>query len=240
MGATRLDPSLLNKLAARTGKSPQYIREQISRRASRLSIPSEAAQVLWAKEFGIGTAGFQRRLEPHVQHQIASVLSRGSAKPAPPPSKGPVQRRPQRSTAPLRWTIDFLLSDHELNGRCGDLLRARKSYDRVFREATVVLDERLKRLGHISGKMNPAALVAKVLHPSTGTLIVSQHDDERQGFFDIFKGLMAAFRNPSHHSLNDKLTREDALRFCGFIDAMLTILNQASVRTTSPAAIVAQ
>lgn len=85
----------------------------------------------------------------------------------------------------------------------------------------------LKRLAQIKSKINPDELVAKVLHPSRAILVVSEHEDEQLGFFNVVKGLMAAFRNPTHHSLNDKLTREDALRFCGFIDALLTLLGKA-------------
>jgi hypothetical protein len=132
-----------------------------------------------------------------------------------------------RPVSPLRAAIDYLLSDEELKRRCADLLTARGSFDRVFREATTVLDDRLKKLAGIKSKVNPADLVARVLHPSKAILIVSEHADEQEGFYSICKGLFAAFRNPAHHALNDKLTREDALRFCGFMDAMLTILKQA-------------
>ena len=72
MAKTRLDAALLTKISKQIGKKEQYVREQISRRASRRNIASEAAQILWAKELGFGTAAAQRRLDPHVQQQIAS------------------------------------------------------------------------------------------------------------------------------------------------------------------------
>jgi hypothetical protein len=232
VAATRLDPGLLDKLAAKTGKDVQYVREQISRRAGRLSIASEAAQVLWAKEFGIGTAAYQRRLDPHVQQQITNVGNPTSRQVLSRTNRERVERGP-RAISPIRAAIDFLLSDDELKRRCSDLLTARRNFDRVFREATVVLDQRLKRLANIKGRMNPQELVARTLHPDKAILVVSEHRDEQQGFFELIKGLMAVFRNPTHHSLNDKLTREEALQFCGFIDSLLSILGRAQVSADS-------
>lgn len=237
MTTTRLDPSLLDKLVEKIGKPLQYVREQISKRAAKQGIASEAAQILWAKEFGIGTNAFQRRLDPHIQEQVRAGLPSLFASPTPAPKRNsnPGDAKASRPVSPLRAAIDYLLSDEELKRRCADLLTARGSFDRVFREATTVLDDRLKKLAQIKGKINPAELVAKVLHPRTPILVVSDYTDEQQGFYSICSGLMAAFRNPTHHALNDKLTREDALRFCGFIDALLTILKQARVNvTTSP------
>ncbi len=229
MPKTRLHLGLLEKVAKSTKKTKQYVREQVSRRASREGISSEAALIIWAKELGFGTALAQRHLDPHVQQQISSAgLRRGSTG----ASRKETSTRGEQTTrapSPLRAAIDYLLSDEELKTRCADLLKARKSFDRVFREATVVLDARLKELGKIKGKVNPAELVARVLHPSKAVLIVSEYQDEQKGFFDLFSGLMAAFRNPAHHSINNKLTREDALRFCGFVDSLLTILGKAKV-----------
>ncbi len=229
MPRTRLNRGLLTKVANRTKKTEQYVREQVSRRASRRGIASEAALVLWAKELGFGTAAAQRHLDPHVQQQIsaAGLLGRPSA--ATHKDSAARGEQTPRVQSPLRASIDLLLSDQELKTRCADLLMARKSFDRVFREATVVLDARLKELGRIKGKINPAELVARVLHPSKAVLLVSDYPDEQKGFFDLFSGLMAAFRNPAHHSINNKLTREDALRFCGFVDSLLTILGKARV-----------
>jgi hypothetical protein len=232
MGATRLDPGLVDKLVTKTDKPLKYVREQISKRADKQGISAEAALILWAKEFGIGTNTFQRGLDPHIQEQVRAGLPALFTAPAPSPKRNGKGKGAKgvRRVSGLRAAIDYLLSDEELKRRCGDLLTARGSFDRVFREATTVLDDRLKKLAQIKGKINPDALVANTLHPSKAILVVSEHTDVQQGFFSIVTGLMAAFRNPTHHSLNDKLTREDALRFCGFIDAMLTLLGQARVK----------
>jgi len=226
----------MEKLVTKTGKPLKYMREQVSKRASKLGISAEAAMILWAKEFGIGTSTFQRGLDPHIQEEVRAGLPALFAAPTPPASKGNGKTHGQKKEAKrarpasgLRAAIDYLLSDEELKRRCTRMLTAKDSFDSAFREATTVLDDRLKKLAQIKGKINPDALVAKTLHPSKAILVVSEYDDEQEGFFNLVKGLMAAFRNPTHHSLNDKLTREDALRFCGFIDALLTILGQARV-----------
>jgi hypothetical protein len=67
---TRIDENLLGKISERTGKSKKYIREQISKRASRLSVTSEAAQILWAKELGIGTTTALRKLLPQLSQNF--------------------------------------------------------------------------------------------------------------------------------------------------------------------------
>ncbi len=226
----RLDQALLFKIAEKTGKSIQYVREQISKRASRLGVVSEAAQILWAKELGIGTAGALQKQPANVQDQVrATVPIFEALRPTARPKQYKKASKTPLPPSPLNAAIEYLLQDEELKKRCADLLKAKSSFDRVFREATTVLDDRLKRLAKVKGKIDPTALVAKVLHPNNAILVVSDNTDEQEGFFSVCKGLMLTFRNPAHHTLNDKLTREDALRFCGFVDALLAILQQAKV-----------
>ncbi|MEM2107537.1 MAG: TIGR02391 family protein [Candidatus Bathyarchaeia archaeon] len=230
MPLIRLDKRLLRKISRKISKPEKYVRERISKRASRLSISSEAAQVIWAKELGIGTAHFQRTLPPQIQQEIRDSFSiflpriHGglTAKPS-------AQRdRRLRRQGSLSLAIEFLLTDDELRKRCTDLLRARSHFDRVFREGTTVLEDRLKRLAGINdSKINAIDLVGKVLHPNNAILIVSSQNNEQEGFYFICRGLFQAFRNPTHHQLSDKFTREDALRFCGFLDSLLAVLKQA-------------
>jgi len=138
--------------------------------------------------------------------------------------------RSKKQNPITRATIDTMLRDRQLRERCKDLLLANKHFDRAFREATTVLDDRLKKKPGVKN-LNPVNLVSKVLNPDPQKAIieVSDENDEQERFHGICKGVMLAFRNKSHHELSDKFTREDALKFCGFVDAILTLVEQANL-----------
>lgn len=231
MARARLDQALLSKIAEKTAKSKQYVREQISRRASKLAIASEAAQILLAKELGIGTARAQNRLDPHQQEQVRASLPTAFNSPAAArQSKEAGSRTATRSVDPIRLAVDFLIEDEELKSRCGDLLKAKRHYDRALRETTVVFDDRLKKLTGIT-KMSPENLVGKALHPDPdkAVIVVSKERSEQKGFHAICNGLMLAFRNPAHHKLDDKFSQRDALRLCAFVDVLLAVLQKADI-----------
>ena len=79
----RLNQTLLHKVAKRLGKTPQYIREQVSRRASREAVSSDVALIMWARSLGIGVASALNKVPPSVQQQLAvpRVLGPTQAKP---------------------------------------------------------------------------------------------------------------------------------------------------------------
>src|SRR5437899_12599196 len=66
----RLDARLVEKIAHARRKPEKYVREQISKSAARLGIASEAAQIVMARELGLGTAQALRNLLPHLQDQV--------------------------------------------------------------------------------------------------------------------------------------------------------------------------
>lgn len=70
--ANRLSPKLIEKISKKINKTPQYIREQISRKAQKNNISSEAALILWAKTLGIGYATYLRSLHDHVKNEVSS------------------------------------------------------------------------------------------------------------------------------------------------------------------------
>lgn len=224
----KLDPDLLTKIASKTGKPKQYLREQISRRASRGTVSSLAAQILWAKEMGIGTALALNRADPSIRDEVRE--SRPTTTVRVRQSRSIIGNTHRHKRPTVAAAIDFVLEDAELRGRCRDLLLAKKHYDRVVREATTVLDDRLKTRTGIA-HMNPAALVGKVLSPdpAKAVIVVSADKDEQQGFFNICSGVMLAFRNKAHHSLSNTFAQTDALKFCAFIDALLAVIGKGVV-----------
>jgi hypothetical protein len=231
MAKKRLDPKLLEKLATRTGKKEKYLREQISKRANRLGISAEAALIVWARQLNIGTASYLRKLSPNIQEEVRSAIPSVFAVERRRPKKGPSYKtRPGSSKTNIRLAIDYLVKDEELRGRCKDLLMASRHFDRVFREATTVLDDRLKRISGIA-KMKPADLVGKALNPDPQKAVIHISSDkaEQEGFFNICKGMMLSFRDSTHHVLSENFTREDALKFCGFVDSILAVLSNAKV-----------
>ncbi len=60
-------------------------------------------------------------------------------------------------------------------------------------------------------------------------LRTSDDNDEHEGICHICRGIMQAFRNPTHHYITDKYSREDAIKLCAFIDNLLKIIDRASV-----------
>ncbi len=229
MNEPRLNPVLLNKLANKAGKKEKYIREQIAKRANKLGISSEAALIIWAKQMGIGTGTYQRKLSPIIQTEVRDSLPTMFSPQPNQPSLN-TRRKPRKSKeSTLGYTIEWMINDHGLLDRCKDLLKARGNFDRAFREATTVLEDRIRKLSGVKG-MRPGDLVSRVISPDPLKAILKVSDEafEQQGFHEICKGLMLAFRDTTHHQLSDKFQRQDALKFCGFIDSILAILGGAA------------
>ncbi len=124
-----------------------------------------------------------------------------------------------------------LIKDPELKSRCSDLLSASEHFDRVINQATQVLEERMRRkLPEFSGDIG-LVLVGKAINGelSKTRIKFSDNPSEQDGFASIFRGLIGAFRNPSHHRFIESVTREQALQICGFIDNMLAALETAEI-----------
>lgn len=229
MAKPRLDKTLLEKIAQKTGKKPKYLREQISRRAGRHDISSLAAQAMWAKDLGIGVGRVQNKF-PDIRREIQSVQGQ-LAGPVRGKLKAPSSALQRRKTRPITSaTLNALLQDGQLRQRCKDLIEANKNLDRAFREATTVLDDRLKVKSGIED-MLPAALVSTVLNPDPQKAIIvfSTKKNEQEGFHAVCRGLVLAFRNKAHHRLSDKFSQADALKFCGFIDTVLGIIEASPI-----------
>ena len=232
--AIRLDPILLAKIAAKTNKTVRYVREQVSKRAARKGILSEAELVRWARELKIGTGLALKALPPHVQPQARTDGNRAAMVRA----KNDAVRDDESQTStpdPVIVAIPVLLLDGELRERCADMLRRPRNFDRSVAQATTVLEARIRTKSGMEG-LSAVPLVNRALNPDPdkAILVVSTKKEEQEGFYSLCKGIMLWFRNRTHHHLDAKLTREEALRICAFIDLLLPIVDGATVKATMP------
>lgn len=124
-----------------------------------------------------------------------------------------------------------LIKDEELKSRCADLLSARDHFDRVINQATLVLEERLRVKLPDLKEFNGAVLVGKAMNkePKNTRIKFSDENSEQDGYVAIFRGIVLAFRNTSHHRFMTDISREQALQICAFIDTLLTALEKAEI-----------
>jgi len=225
----RLNTDILEKMHGKTGKTHKYLREQISRKASKLGVSSTAAQLMWARDLNIGIGSALNR-NPEVREEMRGVNSSAVSVGMRSRMVSTAEHSRVKPKPITAATIKILLKDPQMHARCKDLILANKHFDRAFREATTVLDDRLKKKSGIAN-MNPANLVGKALNPDPTKAVIEVSSDkaEQEGIHSICKGIMLAFRDKSHHTLSDKLTRADALTFCGFIDTILGVIENATI-----------
>ncbi len=127
------------------------------------------------------------------------------------------------------------IQDEQLKSRCADLLSAPSNFDRVINQATQVLEDRIRTKASGEGEgLVGAALVNKVVksEPSLSVLKLSDEKSEQEGYANILRGMVGAYRNPSHHHVLDDITREDALKVCAFINSLLKVVDGAAVNKT--------
>lgn len=238
MGSPRLDRKLLDKIAKKVSKERKSVNVMVSRKAAKLGISSEAALIILAKELGIGTSIYQRRLDPskqaEVRDSLPSVFSPSIASKNTKAKKRGIVTERQKEKVAQKAAIEYLLEDKELRQRCADILQARSHFDRPINQATLVLEDRIRQKATPTKQLVGENLVGYAFNPelSKTVLKISDNPDEQRGFTSILRGIVPAFRNPTHHHVANRFTREEALRVCGFIDVLLRVVDNS--KNTSP------
>jgi uncharacterized protein (TIGR02391 family) len=230
MARTFLDPKLLTKIAAAKDKPEKYIGEMVSKLAHRRGVSSEAALVYLAKQSGFGTAVYQRKLDSSKQAEVRALLAQPVSERAttrrsgkqPSTSRKPVSRRTS-----LKSATRHLLQDKDLRARCLDLLAASSRYDRAINQATLVLEDRIRKKAKPSTPMTGEPLVNFAFKDELSKSVLqvrSGQADDQRGFTQILRGIVPAFRNHTHHHVSDSFSQEEAILVVGFIDVLLRVV----------------
>ena len=137
----------------------------------------------------------------------------------------------------------LIIGDTELRSRCADLLSSPGRYDRVIREATTVLEDRIRskcpreRLAILipnEADRTGENLVNQVFNVDHPVLIVSQEKGKRLAFHRILLGVFAYLRNPYHHTIDANTEWSWAWSTVGFIDRLLADIEGCSISGSSP------
>jgi hypothetical protein len=130
------------------------------------------------------------------------------------------------------------IKDDVLRKRCLDLLQAPGNFDRVIREATLVLEARIRdsvsydKLSEVIPEDKDRVgevLAHRLLSSDKPVVVISDNQTERVAFHKVVVGIIAYFRNPSHHFLDDNTKWSLAWSVVGIIDSLLSQLENSYV-----------
>jgi len=124
---------------------------------------------------------------------------------------------------------DITNLDSEIKQRCLPILGAGsadpKLWDSVVRTAGVLLEERLRTVGGIVDTGRIGRDLVNDVFGNKGTLAAKiPNDSERQGYRDMYAGIVGVFRNPYAHRLVDPMP-EDGGAFVVFVNLLLKMLD---------------
>jgi hypothetical protein len=130
--------------------------------------------------------------------------------------------------AHLTPLADISNLDQEIKARCLPILGAGsadpKLWDSAVRTAGVLLEDRLRQVGGISDASRVGRDLVNDVFGQSGTLAPKfSTESERQGYRDLYAGVVGAFRNPYAHRLVDP-TPEDGGAFMMFMNLLLKLL----------------
>lgn len=157
---------------------------------------------------------------------------------APPPGAAPTRRVAElyQEIAKLRHELDIaratpdgLIRDSQLRDRVEGLLAEERNYDRAVREASVILEDRVRTksgLAHLHG----VDLMTAAFKEDSGALMVSDISAEQAGVHMAFRGMVAWVRNSFGHRVIDATAQGDAMRIVAFIDWLLEEVGRARLR----------
>lgn len=131
-------------------------------------------------------------------------------------------------------TLPSLIVDDELRQRCHDLLEAEEHFDRVVREACVILENRVRQAIGAGNSLLGTALMEVALSPKAPKLVLSTQEAEQRGAMELYRGVMGFFRNSAGHKVVSHYSRDDALRFVAWIDLLLDLLKSANTPPSLP------
>ena len=127
--------------------------------------------------------------------------------------------------------LEQVIKNPTLLERCLDSFRDDRYEDAVFSAYKLVEEEVRNRAGLVPTDFGES-LMTKAFHHSTGKLIIPSCivPHEQEGAYNLFKGAIALFKNPSSHRTINYDDRLDVIQIIAFAELLLRIISTAQLR----------
>jgi uncharacterized protein (TIGR02391 family) len=127
--------------------------------------------------------------------------------------------------------LEQIIWNPTLLEKCLDSFRDDRYEDAIF-SAYKLVEEEVRNKAGLGPEDVGEPLMTKALHPKTGKLIIPSCKvlHEQEGVYNLFKGAIAFFKNPSSHRTVNYNDRIIAMEIIAFADLLLQILSTAQLR----------
>ena len=128
-------------------------------------------------------------------------------------------------------SLDQVISSSNLLSACLSLFND-DEYEHAIFSAFKLIEEEVRKKSVLDPSFFGVNLITKALHPSNGKLQIPSCilASEQEGVYNLFKGAIAFFKNPSSHRTVNYDNRLIAMEIIGLADLLLQILATAQVK----------
>jgi len=127
--------------------------------------------------------------------------------------------------------LEEVVLDQQLLEKCVSLFND-GDYETAIFAAFKHVEERVRTTAEADASDVGVNLMTLALHPQNGKLVIPkcQQPAEQEGVYNLFKGAIQFFKNPSSHRSVDYEKRMETIKIIAFGDLLLEILSSAELK----------
>lgn len=124
--------------------------------------------------------------------------------------------------------LEQVITNPTLLEKCLDSFKDDRYEDAIF-SAYKLVEEEVRNKAGLGPSDIGEVLMTRALHPATGNLIIPscKVPNEQEGVYNLFKGAIALFKNPSSHRTVNYSDRLDVIKTIAFAELLLRIISTA-------------
>lgn len=128
--------------------------------------------------------------------------------------------------------LEQIVKNAPLLEKCLETFKEDRYEEAIF-SAYKLVEEKVRGKAGLGLDDIGMTLMTKALHPNTGKLIIPscKLPNEQEGVYNLFKGAIAFFKNPSSHRTVDYDDRLVTIEIIAFADILLHIISTAQLRS---------